>query len=94
VCEKEARVTARYVPDDLKAVEKDRTGRKLVVYGVIAFGAGVIGTVLATILKVVWLGILGGPIGGLSWLAMVAGAACAIGGFLMVKAAREARGRP
>jgi hypothetical protein len=86
-------VTARYIPGDMKAVQKDRDGRRLVVFGVIAFGVGVIGTVLATILKVVWLGILGGPIGGLSWLAVVAGAACAIAGFLMVKSARETRSR-
>ncbi len=85
-------MTARYVPGDLKAVQKDRIGRKLVVFGVIAFGAGVIGAVLATVLKVVWLGILGGPIGSLSWLAVAGGGACAVAGFLMVKSARETRG--
>ncbi|MBI1340840.1 hypothetical protein GC169_11635 [bacterium] len=86
-------MSTHFAPGELQTIQKERDGRKLVVFGVLAFGAGVIGVVLAILLKVVWLGVLGGPIGGLSWIALIVGAACAIWGFLMVRDARESRGQ-
>ena len=80
-----------YVPPESISAEKRRLGQKATVAGAVLAGLGVIGIGLSTILKVVWLGILGGPIGALSWLALIIGVAVFVYGFLQIKAARESR---
>jgi len=81
-------MTNAYTPPETEAIEKRRGGQKLTLAGAVLFGAGVIGIVLATVLKVVWLGILGGPIGAISWLALIIGAVCFVSGFSMIRSAR------
>ena len=49
------------------------------------------GVVLSTILKAVWLGILGGPIGALAWLALLVGAGVFWWGFTTIRDARAKR---
>ncbi len=45
-----------------------------------------------TVLKITWvLGFLGGPIGGLAWLAVLVGGGLFVYGFLQIKEARESR---
>ena len=77
-----------YTSPEAANVEKRRNGEKLTTAGVIAAGAGIVGIVLSMILKVIWLGILGGPIAGLSWLALIAGVVLFVVGFNQIKAAR------
>ena len=52
-----------YVPPELANARKRAQGQKLFVWGAIAAGVGCVGALLSVVLKVVWLGILGGPIG-------------------------------
>jgi vacuolar-type H+-ATPase subunit I/STV1 len=77
-----------YTSPEAANVEKRRTGEKLTTFGVILGAAGLIGIVVSTVLKAVWLGILGGPIAGLSWLALIVGVVLFIVGFNQIKAAR------
>jgi hypothetical protein len=44
---------------------------------------------LSFVLKVVWLGVLGAPIGFLSTLAVVVGAICLAAGYSQVRSARN-----
>ncbi|MBI1358754.1 MAG: hypothetical protein GC155_00545 [Alphaproteobacteria bacterium] len=78
-----------YAPPELDAARKRASGQKLFVFGVIAAGIGCVGTLLSVVLKVVWLGILGGPIGALSGLALLAGIVCMAIGFFQIKSARR-----
>ena len=80
-----------YTPPETINAEKRRFGQKATVAGAVLAGFGALGILLATILKVVWLGILGGPIGALSWLALIVGAALFVYGFLQIKSAHENR---
>lgn len=80
-----------YIPPETINAEKRRFGQKATVAGAVLAGFGVLGIVLATILKVVWLGILGGPIGGLSWLALFIGAGLFVYGYLQIKSAHADR---
>jgi hypothetical protein len=67
-------------------------GRKLTTAGVVLAGFGILGIVLAMVLKITWLlGFLGGPIVGLSWLALLVGAGLFVYGFLQIKSAHENR---
>lgn len=77
-----------YTSPEAANVEKRRNGEKLTTLGVIVGGAGLVGIVLSTILKAVWLGILGGPIAVLSWPALIAGVVMFVVGFNQIKAAR------
>jgi vacuolar-type H+-ATPase subunit I/STV1 len=77
-----------YTSPEAANVEKRRAGEKLTTFGVILGAGGLIGIIVSTILKVVWLGILGGPIAGLSWLALIVGVVLFIVGFNQIKAAR------
>jgi hypothetical protein len=76
-----------YVPPEFASARRRSNGRKLFVFGVIAAGVGCVGTLLSVILKVVWLGILGGPTGALSGLALLAGGVCMALGFMQIKRA-------
>jgi hypothetical protein len=78
-----------YVPPELANARRRAQGQKLFVWGAITAGLGCVGTLLSVVLKVVWLGILGGPIGALSGLALLVGAICLAVGFSQIKAARS-----
>jgi hypothetical protein len=78
-----------YTSPDMVAGRKRALGKKLMPIGAVAMGAGVVGVVLANVLKAVWLGLLGGPIGALSWLALIGGAAAFWYGYAQVQSARR-----
>ena len=81
-----------YTSPEAANVEKRRWGQKLTLAGAVLAGAGVLGIILAVVLKITWiLGFLGGAIGGLSWLAVIAGVGLFLYGFLQIKSARENR---
>jgi hypothetical protein len=83
-------MTHAYSSPEMEAVRKRREGKKLAAAGVVLLGAGAIGVVLSTVLNVVWLGVLGEPIGALSWLALIAGGACLWLGYSKIRSARQA----
>jgi hypothetical protein len=78
-----------YIPPELANARKRAQGQKLITFGAIAAGAGCIGALLSFVLKVVWLGILGAPIGFLSSLAVVIGVICMAAGYTQVKSSRN-----
>lgn len=78
-----------YVPPELANARKRAQGKKLFAFGAVVAGVGCVGTLLSVVLKVVWLGILGGPIGALSGLVLLVGVVCLAVGFAQVKAARS-----
>jgi hypothetical protein len=78
-----------YIPPELAGARKRAQGKKLLAFGAVLAGAGCIGALLSFVLKVVWLGILGGPIGALSSIAVVVGLVCLAIGYTQVKAARS-----
>jgi hypothetical protein len=80
-----------YTSPDAEAGRKRSLGHKLMPLGAIAMGAGVVGVVISSVLKAVWLGILGGPISFVSWIALLGGAAALWYGFSQVKASRRGR---
>lgn len=81
-----------YTSPEAANVEKRRWGQKLTVAGAVIAGFGILGIVLATVLKITWvLGFLGGPLGGLAWLAVLVGGGLFVYGFLQIKSAHENR---
>jgi hypothetical protein len=81
-----------YTSPEAANVEKRRLGQKLTLAGAVIAGFGILGIVLATVLKITWiLGFIGGPIGGLAWLAVLVGGGLFVYGFLQIKTARENR---
>lgn len=78
-----------YTPPEGLAARDRVNGQKLTLAGAVLVIAGAIGLVLSAVLKVVWLGLLGGPIGFLSGVAVVVGVVCFIAGFNMIKNARR-----
>jgi hypothetical protein len=80
-----------YTPPEAVNARKEAQGRQMTLVGAVLVGFGGIGIILSTILKVVWLGILGGPIGGLSWLALLVGAGVFWWGFTAIRDARATR---
>ena len=78
-----------YTSPEAVSVEKRRMGQKLTLIGAVLAGGGIVGIVLATVLKITWiLSFLGGAIGGLSWLALIVGAGLFYYGFTLIKSAR------
>jgi hypothetical protein len=77
-----------YVPPEQAAAQTRSWGYRLMPIGAVVFGLGVVGILVAVVLKAVWLGVLGGPIASLSWLALIAGGACFLYGFSKAKAAK------
>lgn len=81
-----------YTSPDAANVEKRRLGQKLTLAGAVIAGFGILGIVLATVLKITWiLGFLGGPLGGLAWLAVLVGGGLFVYGFLQIKSAHANR---
>jgi hypothetical protein len=81
-----------YTSPEAANAEKRRFGQKLTVAGAVIAGFGLLGIVLATVLKITWvLGFVGGPLGGLAWLAVLVGGGLFVYGFLQIKAAHENR---
>ena len=78
-----------YTSPEAVSVEKRRMGQKLTLIGAVLAGGGIVGIVLATVLKITWiLGFLGGAIGGLSWLTLIVGAGLFYYGFTLINSAR------
>jgi hypothetical protein len=63
----------------------------MTLLGAVLVILGGVGIILSTILKVVWLGILGGPLGGLAWLALLVGGGVFWWGFTTIRDARASR---
>jgi len=81
-----------YTSPDAANVEKRRMGQKLTLAGAVIAGFGILGIVLATVLKITWiLGFLGGPLSGLAWLAVLVGGGLFVYGFLQIKSAHVNR---
>ena len=79
-----------YTPPEGVRARLRAEGQKLTLWGAILAGGGVAGIVVSTVLKAVFLGILGGPIASLSWLALFVGAGLFFWGFNKIKEARSA----
>jgi hypothetical protein len=81
-----------YTSPEAANVAKRRSGRKLTTAGAVLAGAGLLGLILAVVLKITWiLGFLGGAIGGLSWLALIVGAGLFVYGYVQIRSAHETR---
>ncbi len=78
-----------YTPPEGIAARDRANGQKLTLAGAVLVIAGAVGLLLSAVLKVVWLGILGGPIGFLSGMAVVIGVVAFIVGFNMIKNAHR-----
>jgi hypothetical protein len=86
----EKNMASLYTPPEAINARKRSDGGRLTLAGAVLCSAGGIGIIVSTILKVIWLGILGGPIATLSWLALIVGVVCFVLGFNLIK---DARGR-
>lgn len=80
-----------YTPPEAINARKEAQGRQLTLLGAVLVILGGIGIILSTILKVVWLGILGGPLGGIAWLALLVGGGVFWWGFTTIRDARASR---
>ena len=80
-----------YTPPEAINARKEAQGRQMTLVGAVLTGLGGIGILLSTVLKAVWLGILGGPIGALSWLSLLIGVGVFWWGFTTIRDARSKR---
>ena len=80
-----------YTPPEAIIARKEAQGRQMTLLGALLVILGGVGIILSTILKVVWLGILGGPLGGLAWLALLVGGGVFWWGFTTIRDARANR---
>jgi hypothetical protein len=80
-----------YTPPEAINARQQASGRKLTLLGAVLTGLGGVGIILSSVLNAVWLGILGGPISSLSWLALLVGVGVFAWGFLKIKDARGSR---
>lgn len=80
-----------YTPPEAINARKEAQGRQMTLLGALLVILGGVGIILSTILKVVWLGILGGPLGGLAWLALLVGGGVFWWGFTTIRDARANR---
>ena len=80
-----------YTPPEAINARKEAQGRQMTLLGAVLVILGGVGIILSTILKVVWLGILGGPLGGLAWLALLVGGGVFWWGFTTIRDARATR---
>ncbi len=80
-----------YTPPEATNARKEAQGRQMTLLGAVLVILGGVGIILSTILKVVWLGILGGPLGALAWLALLVGGGVFWWGFSTIRDARASR---
>jgi hypothetical protein len=80
-----------YTPPEAINARKEAQGRQMTLLGAVLVILGGVGIILSTILKVIWLGILGGPLGGLAWLALLVGGGVFWWGFTTIRDARASR---
>ena len=83
-------MASSYTPPETGRARLRADGQKLTLWGAVLAGLGVAGIFVSMVLKAVFLGILGGPIASLSWLALVAGAGLFFWGFTKIRDARDA----
>ena len=83
-------MASSYTPPETVRARLRADGQKLTLWGAVLAGLGVAGIFVSMVLKAVFLGILGGPIASLSWLALVAGAGLFFWGFTKIRDARDA----
>ena len=79
-----------YTPPETVRARLRSDGQKLTLWGVVLAGGGVAGIVVSMVLKAVFLGILGGPIASLSWLALVVAVGIFVWGYTPIRDARSA----
>jgi hypothetical protein len=80
-----------YTPPEAINARKEAQGRQMTLLGAVLVILGGIGIILSTVLKAVWLGILGGPLGALAWLALLVGGGVFWWGFTTIRDARATR---
>jgi hypothetical protein len=80
-----------YTPPEGAAAQKRAEAKKLTTAGVIVGGLGLAGIVVSTVLNLLFLGIIGGPLGSLSWLAVLGGGGLFVYGYLQMKSVHETR---
>jgi hypothetical protein len=80
-----------YIPPEAINARKEAQGRQMTLLGAVLVILGGIGIILSTVLKAVWLGILGGPLGALAWLALLVGGGVFWWGFTTIRDARATR---
>ena len=80
-----------YTPPEGIVAQKRADGKKFATFGAITAGFGVLGIVIGAVLQVVFLGILGGPLASLGWLAVVVGGGLFAYGYIQIKSAHETR---
>lgn len=80
-----------YTPPEAINARKEAQGRQMTLLGAVLVILGGIGIILSTVLKAVWLGILGGPLGALAWLALLVGGGVFWWGFTTIRDTRATR---
>lgn len=80
-----------YTPPEAINARKEAQGRQMTLLGAVLVILGGIGIILSTVLKAVWLGVLGGPLGALAWLALLVGGGVFWWGFTTIRDARATR---
>jgi hypothetical protein len=76
-------------PEGLRARQR-ANGKKLTLIGAVVGGLGAAGIILSMVLNALFLGIIGGPISSLAWLALIVGAGLFFWGFNLIKDAHGA----
>ena len=79
-----------YTPPETVRARLRAEGQMLTLWGAVLAGGGLAGIIVSMVLKAVFLGILGGPIASLSWLALIVGAGLFFWGFTKIRDARSA----
>ena len=80
-----------YTPPEGAAAQKRAEAKKLTTAGVIVGGLGFAGIVVSAVLNLLFLGIIGGPIASLGWLAVLVGGGLFAYGFFQIKSVHETR---
>lgn len=79
-----------YTPPETVRARLRSDGQKLTLWGAVLAGGGLAGIIVSMVLHAVFLGILGGPIASLSWLALIVGAGLFFWGYTKIRDARDA----
>src|SRR5689334_8916612 len=87
----EINMASYYTPPEGILAQKRADGKKFATYGAITAGFGVLGIIVGAVLQAIFLGIIGGPLASLGWLAVLVGGGLFAYGFFQIKAAHEQR---